>query len=143
MTQATQEFATPQEALEHYGVKGMKWGVTNADRPSSNDIHDARARLAIKNRDYQKERKAIKKDKVALPSRRDRKEAIGDLKIKTLSDPDRQTAFRLTTGEKAVYAMLAIAAPPTAIGVAVGRASVNRQLKDAAAQQRLKESQKS
>ena len=29
-----QTFSSPQEALAHYGVKGMKWGVTK-DRPSS------------------------------------------------------------------------------------------------------------
>jgi hypothetical protein len=28
MTQQVQEFSTPQEALAHYGKKGMKWGVT-------------------------------------------------------------------------------------------------------------------
>lgn len=29
-----QAFATPQEALAHFGVKGMKWGVRNVDRSS-------------------------------------------------------------------------------------------------------------
>ena len=27
MTDQVPEFASPQEALAHYGVKGMKWGV--------------------------------------------------------------------------------------------------------------------
>jgi hypothetical protein len=31
MTQETQEFASPAEALAHYGVKGMRWGVRNPD----------------------------------------------------------------------------------------------------------------
>lgn len=29
-----QAFATPQDALAHFGVKGMKWGVRNKDRSS-------------------------------------------------------------------------------------------------------------
>lgn len=138
MTDMVPEFATPQEALAHYGVKGMKWGVTKT-KPTADEIHDARARLTPKNRQYQKDRKAIKKDKTI--SRSERKEAIGDLKIATLSDPDRQTAFRMTNGEKAIMALLTVAAPPTAVAVAVSRSSINRQLKDAAAQQRYKESQ--
>jgi hypothetical protein len=28
-----QTFASPEEALVHYGVKGMRWGVRNKDRP--------------------------------------------------------------------------------------------------------------
>lgn len=30
-----QEFDTPQDALKHHGVKGMKWGVINEDKGSS------------------------------------------------------------------------------------------------------------
>ena len=32
-----QTFASPQEALAHYGVKGMKWGVRKDDRPARSD----------------------------------------------------------------------------------------------------------
>lgn len=31
---AQQEFKTPQDALAHYGKKGMKWGVRNEDKPT-------------------------------------------------------------------------------------------------------------
>lgn len=30
----TQAFASPEEALAHFGVKGMKWGVRNVDGPA-------------------------------------------------------------------------------------------------------------
>lgn len=32
-----QEFDTPQEALAHYGVKGMKWGVTKKEETTGRD----------------------------------------------------------------------------------------------------------
>lgn len=35
MTEQKQEFASPQEALAHYGVKGMRWGVRNPDAGGS------------------------------------------------------------------------------------------------------------
>ena len=33
----TQAFASPEEALVHYGKKGMKWGVRNEDKPVGRD----------------------------------------------------------------------------------------------------------
>lgn len=36
MLYSNQEFDTPEEALKHHGVKGMKWGVRNDDEPSGN-----------------------------------------------------------------------------------------------------------
>jgi hypothetical protein len=48
MTQGQQEFQTPQEALAHYGVKGMHWGVRKKeDKTSSQPRMSKRdARLA-------------------------------------------------------------------------------------------------
>lgn len=33
-----QSFASPQEALEHFGIKGMKWGVRKQDVSKSDEI---------------------------------------------------------------------------------------------------------
>lgn len=33
----TQQYASPEEALKHYGKKGMRWGVRNEEQPSSRD----------------------------------------------------------------------------------------------------------
>src|SRR4051794_32664681 len=32
-----QEFASPEEALAHFGKKGMKWGVRNEEEPVGQD----------------------------------------------------------------------------------------------------------
>lgn len=32
-----QEFATPQDALAHYGKKGMRWGIRNEEKPTGRD----------------------------------------------------------------------------------------------------------
>jgi DNA-binding transcriptional MerR regulator len=34
---ADKEFETPQDALAHYGKKGMRWGVRNEDKPKGSD----------------------------------------------------------------------------------------------------------
>jgi hypothetical protein len=34
----TQQFASPEEALKHYGKKGMRWGVRNEEQPTGRDI---------------------------------------------------------------------------------------------------------
>lgn len=34
---SNQEFETPQDALAHYGKKGMRWGVINEDKPTGRE----------------------------------------------------------------------------------------------------------
>lgn len=38
MPYSGQIFASPQEALQHHGVKGMHWGVRNANGPSRSEL---------------------------------------------------------------------------------------------------------
>lgn len=130
-----QEFETPAEALAHYGVKGMKWGVTNADvrgAPSKAEISDARLRVAGKNVKYHQQRAKIKRSDVG---RGQKKDQLKDLKVKTLSDPDRMTAMRLTRGEKAAVAIFTIVAPPVGVSIAAQRVDISRQLNKAQKQQ--------
>lgn len=147
-----QEFETPAEALSHYGVKGMKWGVTNTDKgkgtsantdkakkavgrskPTSKEIHNARAKMASK------ERQLIRQiDKTNTASGKQQKveaKKLNEISTDFLKDPDRATALRVTNGEKAALALLAVAFPVVgttysatyATASRVSRASVERQ----------------
>lgn len=132
---ADQQFDSVGEALAHYGVKGMKWGVTKADvrgAPSKREIKDARHRVALKNAEYNMKRSSIKRGE---GYRSEKKAALKDLKISTLSDPDRMTAMRMTTGEKAATALLAGFFTPTAAAIAVNRTLIGRQLTKAQREQ--------
>ena len=137
-----QEFETPAEALAHYGVKGMKWGVTNTDRakaavgrskPTSDEIRSARAKIASKER-----RLNSQIDKTNLASgKKQTQEAkkLADMSTDYLKDPDRATALRMTNGEKVVMGLLAVGVPGLGTAYAVGytgttraaRAGVERQ----------------
>lgn len=111
---------SPSEILEHFGKKGMKWGVRNeavrsagstakkASDPNraaaeafrqknptaktkANAIHTARSNV-------EKQKKAFEKEKD--PGKREK------LRKEYLNNPERATALRTTRGEKVVMGVL-------------------------------------
>jgi hypothetical protein len=93
------------EDLAHHGVKGMKWGQRKA-RPSTSDIHDARARQASRQNEINQNigrlnlAKSGSKQQDALA----KKVATGMDKFDT--NKDAAVAARMTKGEKAAAVML-------------------------------------
>lgn len=63
MTLKKEDFESPQEALKHFGVKGMKWGVRNAASKTKSGLKSAGA--AIKEDDRQ-----IMEARAAMPAKK-------------------------------------------------------------------------
>ena len=129
MTHYTTKPSSPQEALAHYGKKGMKWGVRKDDtsaakaavgrsKPTSREVYDARARVGSKVRELNRQ---IDKTNLATGSKQKTEaKKLASMSTKFLKDPDRATAQRLTTGEKVALSILAVGIPGAGTGVAVG-----------------------
>lgn len=93
-----QEFKTPEAALAHYGVKGMRWGKRQSARPSNDEIKSARLGLQLRGDNTRKD------------------------------DPDQVTARYLTKGEKYLAGGLAVSGVATIpIAAAIGVNAVNRK----------------
>lgn len=138
----SQQFATPQDALQHYGVKGMKWGVRKSDsggksKPTSDEIKSARIRTRARQREL-----GVQADKVNLATgKKQEREAkkFADMSTSYLKNPDRVTAEYLTRGEKVALTVLAVGIPgPGTAGAAglaggtvAGRAIVRRSVRKA------------
>ena len=110
--------------LQHFGVKGMKWGVVKAktgigSAPSGKTIRKARKSVNRQDRKIMgqqiRQLGTFNKEKRAA-----RKSNIAKMKMNLLHDPDRATAARLTRGEKAAIILLGLAEP---IGGTLGTAA--------------------
>lgn len=121
-------------ALEHFGVKGMKWGVVRAktgigSAPSGKTIRKARKSVNRQERKLmgQQIRQLGTFDK---QKRADRKKNIASMKTNLLHDPDRATAARITRGEKAALVLLGLTNPLTgsiSVATTLGAATVKRK----------------
>ena len=103
---------SPGEVLEHFGTKGMKWGVRRAE---------TKATVARKNANFKRRNptsgqkadairlaRATSRVKYEKATRnKDTKEGRKAARKAYLNDPDRAIALRTTRGEKIVFGLLA------------------------------------
>lgn len=128
---------SPEElTLEHYGKQGMKWGVRNtakptSSKPSGREIMKARVRNESNFYNIQAQRYKVGDHPRGSSQRTAQEAKLNAMKAAFLTNPDRATALRLTTGEKWVAATLALALPgpgTVGAGAAVGTRVVMRKM---------------
>jgi hypothetical protein len=120
---------SPQEALKHFGVKGMKWGVKKA--PSGGAIRTARRNVMNEASAIRSEKKNIRKTtKRGSKERAAGEKRIDKMKVAFLNNPDRATAARMTRGEKAATLLLGLTSPSNLAGAvgAVASTTVHRKI---------------
>ena len=109
------QIMSTDDFLAHYGVKGMKWGKRKV---ASSEIIDARARNASRVRQISNQ---IDKTNLATGAQQKKEGAkLAKMQASYLKNPDRATALRMTTGEKAVLGVLAVAIPGVGTAAAAG-----------------------
>lgn len=113
MSQTTNQVMETGDFLEHYGVKGMKWG----HRKKSSQIHAARSRM----RTARAKIRVVEDKRDRMPmSSKERKQAdkeVSKMRTEYLKNPDRAAAARMTAGEAIV---LTILTGPIGIGAFAG-----------------------
>ena len=109
--------------LEHYGVKGMRWGVRKSKQErqkargekrekreqKNKDIIAARKRQKNREKDIRRKEMAVYKS-VVSGGYKEANKAYSEAQKAYYKNPDRKTARRRTSGEKKITAVLATAA---------------------------------
>lgn len=98
-----------EDLIEHYGVKGMHWGVRN--RVTGGQIHTARRSVAKSRENVKNVREQVRLGKATEAS-------LAKAKLAHLQNPDRVTAGRLTNGER--VATLLLVSPAGLAGLELG-----------------------
>lgn len=102
------------DGLEHHGIKGMRWGQRSNRMASVRGDRGRQVRAEFKAQN---------------PTRGERNAAIKAARLRvttgtSTSDRDKATAFRMTTGEKATFSILAAAGAvplaPLTVGIGIG-----------------------
>lgn len=123
------------EALQHYGVPGMKWGVRKkSDRPAKKKHSELRR----EDKETRAARKSMVKKRKAEFKKADTFAKKADIALmgefaKSLSDnyradPERAIAFRMTNGRKAVLAVLAVPTGGASLGAGMMENVMMRQV---------------
>lgn len=119
----------PADILAHHGVKGQKWGVTK--KSTTADIQDARARVGSQVRAINSQRDRVNLSTGATQKREVKK--LHDVEMNFLKNPDRETALKLTKGEKFISGLIAVGIPgvgTAAVGADVAiRAHARKQIR--------------
>lgn len=97
------------DTLEHFGVKGMRWGVRN--KKTAGQIRTARRNVAKARLDYNDARDQYR-------AGTGKKTTVKNTRLAYLNHPDRATAARVTKGEVFIAALLI--SPAGAAGLAAG-----------------------
>ncbi len=97
---------SPGEALQHYGVLGMKWGQRK--KATGNQIRAARSSTARERAQIDKQADAVSRTKANTKERRQAEHKLDKMRAEHLKNPDRVISARLTRGEKWAVAALGI-----------------------------------
>lgn len=96
---------TREEALAHFGVKGMKWGVRNK-KVTADEIQGARMRQRTRLNKYIDAKGAASDPRASASARKAAEKRVKDLGREFDTSEDRVTAQRLSNGEKATLLIL-------------------------------------
>lgn len=134
-----------EEELEHYGIKGMKWGVRRTEAQlarARGKVGDANKRRKARDTEIKEARGRIGKKKAHVNLKRmggvhplstseERKKSrakASELKIDMMKDPDRITASRMTSGQKAMTGLKTLGVVSTPAGLLTAAALTTMEL---------------
>lgn len=99
-----------EEALAHFGVKGMHWGVRRTSSGVSKPPSESK-KIVIARENVKQQSKAIRKQGRVVRKTKDPKlkgrefQKLTEMKLERLRNPDRITAQRMTAGEHFISAL--------------------------------------